>query len=144
MASDQGNLSAFSCATGGKKRQTPGEGNSSSLGKEISFCAGDGGQAEPSPCPRAWLSPSPALAAVGEGAPRAGDLQSCAAPRSFPSPFFCFAEDPGRTWAVGSELLREGTRGPGVRLSLVTNITGEGLKLPKVNCKPVEESETGS
>lgn len=26
----------------------------------------------------------------------------------------------------------------------VTSVTGEGLKLPKVNCKPVEETETGS
>lgn len=100
-------------------RATPGEDNLSSLCKEIGVCAGDGGQAELS------MAEPLTCASCNRGAPRAGDLQSCGAPWSFLSPFFCFVEDPGRTRAVGSELLREGTWEPGVRLSLEAGVRGQ-------------------
>lgn len=60
MASDQGNPSAFSCAMGGKKKQTLEE-NSFSLYRNWVFGAGDGGEQN-----QAWQSLSPALSVTGK------------------------------------------------------------------------------
>lgn len=88
MASDQGNPSAFSCAVGGKKKQTLGEENSFSLCIEIGFGAGDGGEQN-----QAWRSLSPALSAIGE---HPGLVAFRAVWLHMPSqPLFCFVENPG-------------------------------------------------
>lgn len=102
-----------------KRRRRPGRGRRRThlLYVKKFLCRGrKASRGGPLPASTAW--PLPALAAAGEGAPGAGDLQSCAAPRSFPGRLLPSVAEAGRTRTVGSEPLREGTWGPGVRVSL--------------------------